>query len=429
MKARRHQKGAGRPPAGMALSTVLVLIALVSLTFLTLANLSTAAVRLTSEGRDRVISLSLAEAGIDDAVDRIRADNAYPGTSSPITLYEDASDTKPLGTFAVQVTPVSGSQDLDVYSTGTTTNGKRCQVRARVKISDFTFDDGAMLSNGDISVSGVSTVETSPLYGGNAHVRANGNITFAGAAHVDGRVAAVGTVSLAPGSSTDRLYPSGQPGAARVAFPARPDTDGWKARWIADAKQGATYGAITGTPSGGMTITGPAYVDGDIQMDSGHTLEITGSGPVYVNGNLLMQGGSTLRNRSTLIVRGRFEQSASSGSPVYEADPSLAPTPPALIALTSDPARAIRLTPSGTDNLYALIYAVNGGIEIAPQGIVAVRGALVAGGKGALITVSGNYRHVYPDGMTPNNTHLYPDGMPPITQSHTPPKAMSGWEF
>jgi hypothetical protein len=383
----------------MALGTVLVLAALVTLTFLTLANLSTAAVRLTAAGRDKAISLSLAEAGIDDTVDQLRLNKAYKGTSSPATLYEDALNTRPLGTFTVKVLPVPGRADLvDVYSVGRTTNNKERAVRARVSFPEFTFSDGAMLSNGNITINGPVGVGTLPLNGGNAHVCANGAITLAGAALVDGRVAAAGSLNRQSLITTDALFPAGQSGAAPIAFPTRAETDGWKTRWIADAQRGTAYGAINGTPGAGMKIIGPAYIDGDIRLSGGHTLEISGSGPVYVNGSVVMTGAATLKNASTLIVRGRFEQSASSGAPVYEADPALAPTPPALIALASDPARAIRLTAGAANNPYSLIYAANGGIEIAAQGLV--RGSLVAGGTGAAITASGNGLHAYVSNVT-----------------------------
>lgn len=378
-----------RKTTGLALGTVMLLISSVILIFLTLTNLSITSLRLTANGRDKAISLSLAEAGVDNAVDEIRLNNSYSGTGGAVTLTDTSGVSA--GTYNVQVTAINENL-LDVYATGITPNGKVRDVRARVALSGLTIGDGAMLSNGDINVNGSVLVQTEPLNQRNAHLRANRNITGVGSASVDGRVAAAGTVSLgASVISTDTLYPAGQSGAARIAFPTEDTIATWKTQWIADAQAGGTISGITGT----ATITGPKYIDGDITMNGGDTLTITGSGPIYVNGNVKMSGNSTIFNTSNFIVSGTFTQVGTTlGDPVYLADPKTVHTPPALISLSTDLNTAIRLTGTSTNNQYSVIYAVNGGIDV--QGNVQVRGSLIAGGVGATITASGNYTHTYP---------------------------------
>lgn len=380
------RKRRGACEAGMALSTVLALSALVMMTFMILTNLAIGSIRLTINGRDKAISLSMAEAGIDDSVDQLRLNNSYAGTAGLLAVGE--------GTFDVNVVTVN--QNLrDVYSTGITSNGKRRNVRARVNLTGLAFGDGAMISNGDIAINGSVLVQTVPSNQRNAHVRANGSVSVVGATSVDGRIAAAGTVSMPYGSSSDSLYPYGQSGAARIPFPTKAVIKQWKQQWIANAQAGGTIGGINRTSA---TITGPKYINGDIILTSGDTVTINGTGPIYVNGSVTMRGSSKLINSSHLIVAGTFEQVGATVTdpydPVYEADGSLTSTPPALIALSSNITQAVRLTGTATNNQFSVIYAVNGGIDV--QGNVNVRGSLVAGGKGATITASGNYTHDYP---------------------------------
>lgn len=379
-----------RRKTGMALATVLILISVVVLTFLTLTNLSITALRLTSSGRDKAISLSLAEAGVDDAVNHLETNAFYAGTVNPISLTVDGAS---LGDFAVRTVAVNQNL-VDVFSTGRTINGADREVRARVNLSGLSIGDGAMLSNGDVNINGSVLVQTYPLDRHNAHVRANEDVVIDGATSVDGRVAAAGTVSMPYGSSTDTLYPLGQPNAARIPFPTQATINKWKSQWVADAQAGTIMGGITGS----ATIVGPAYIDGDITLNSGDVLTITGTGPIYVNGSVTMKGHSTLINSSHLVVSGKFKQVGSTATedvPEYLADDTTSYVPPALISLSNDPDDAIALTGGATNNQYSVIYAVNGGIDV--QGNTYVRGSLVAGGKGSKINASGNYTHDYPN--------------------------------
>lgn len=377
----------------MATGSILALCTLILLTAMTMTNLSITAMRLTQNGRDKAISLSLAEAGIDDGVDRLRLNNAYTGTGSAIEL-RDSSNAL-LGSYSTTTVGINPNL-VDVYSTGTTVNEKPRQVRARVAISGLAIGDGAMISNGSITVDGSVDIRTDPIDRRNAHVRANGNVTFTGgAASVDGRIAAAGTVTMASGISTDTLFPTGQSGAARIPFPSRQTKNAWKSQWIAEAQAGGSIPGFNGT----RTITAPIFVNGNISLSAGETLTINGTGTVYVKGSITMRGSSKLINTVKLVVEDKFDQRGLSAAlidnPVYEADGTWSFIPPTLMALSEDFDDAISLTGNASNNQYSMIYAVNGGIDVA--GNVSVRGALIAGGRGATINAHGNYSQLYPD--------------------------------
>lgn len=380
---------------GMATGAAMALCTLVMLTVMTMANLSITAMRLTQNGRDKAISLSLAEAGIDDAVDRIRLNNSYPGTGGAQSLHD--ADGKLIGTYNTVTVRVNDNL-IDVYSTGTTTNEKPRQVRARAAISGLTIGDGAMISNGDIVVNGSIDLKTDPLGMRNAHIRANGNTLVKGiGAYVDGRVSAVGTVTMNDGVSTDTLFPKGQAGAARIPFPSKKTVKDWENQWIAQAKAGPT---IPGPIKTSVTITAPAFIDGNIDLQGSVVVKIEGTGVVYVNGNVTMQGNTKLINSTQLVIKGKFRQQASAllgitETPEYLADGTWSYTPPVMIALSNDPTEAIYLTGSAANNQYSMIYAANGGIYV--DGSSEIRGALVAGGEGAQIYSEGSYIHKYPD--------------------------------
>jgi len=378
----------------MALATVLGLTTMILLTFATLANLSIAALRFTSGGRDKAIALSLAEAGIDQAVEAI-GDAAlkgtnYKGTNGPVAL--DG------GTFSVKVTDVSENLK-DVYSDGLPTNGKSRRVRARVNLSGLSVGNGAMISNGNVEVYGSVVVQAvdknnSVLPEARiADVRANGQITGNGSAVVDGRVAAAGSVNIGSVTATAGT----KSGAPRIAFPTPTKINAWTEQWVGDAKKTGNVVASGLSLKNGdtTTITGPACINGEIKMTGG-TLTFAGDGPIYVNGNVTMSGNSRLVNGSNLVVAGTFKQTGNTldSTPAYEAAPSPTQAPPGLIVLSDDQNSAVMLTGGATNNQYSLIYAVNGGISV--EGNTKVNGSLVAGGKNAKLTSQGNYTHSYP---------------------------------
>jgi hypothetical protein len=382
----------------MAMGTVLALISLVMLTFLTMTNLSVSAMRLTANGRDKAISLSLAEAGVDYAVDQIRASaqsnydnngdiyNSWTGTGGAMTLNNAAG--VPTGTFSVTAANVAGNRnEIDVISTGTTPNQKVRQVRTRIAINGISFDGGAMLSNGAIRISGSVDVQTASGPAGNADVRANGNITTNGNPSVDGAVMAAGTV--------DPRWPDGISGAPRIDFPNASDIAKMEEDFAARAKAGGTQDVawVRSEMLAGRSINGPLYVTGDLTLNSGEILRLAGKGPIFFAGNVDLRAQSTLVNGMTgaadVVVGGWFKQR---GGSTFAANPVSGKAPPGLFSMSTSN-EAIELNGNSSNDQYGVVYAVKGGITVG--GNTEVRGSLVAGSEISMIDATGNYTHYY----------------------------------
>lgn len=374
---RRRRRAAD---TGMSLAVVLLLLSLVSLSVVTLTSVAITNVRLAARGHNKMSALALAEAGVDDAANRLAADPAYAGTGGTVTLYADPpTNTKPLGTFTVQVTtPVASTPDLRlITSTGTTPSGAARTVKANFSGYEYNVGSDAMRSNGDIDINGDAAVKTVPVGQHNAHLRANKNI-YLGNKTYDGGAYARGIVTGNPFG--DKVS-----GAPTVPFPSAATIADWDAGWKAKARAGEIKTGDVSS-SGGVTtaITGPCYISGNLIVGSNDTLTINGPGPVYVEGNVDLKG--TLINKTNLIVKGMFEITALGE---YSASGG---TPPILIVLSSDPA-AIKYRGGGATN-QSVIYAMNGGIDVAGNSVCT--GAMIAGGLGASIISRGTFDLNYP---------------------------------
>ncbi len=389
---KRHKP---RRRAGMALGTVLVLTALVLLTFMTMTNLSMAAMRLSAGGRDKAIALSLAEAGVDHAAAQIKAsvDNNYAiykqyrntwQVTGAVTSLSDA-DGQTVGQFKLTVANVPGNANqVDITSTGIAPNGKTRQVRAKVAINGLSLVGGAMLSNGGIKIRGNVTVQTVSGPSGAADIRANGDIVGGGSALIGGDVAAAGTV--------DKDFPSGQSGAPRIDFPTAADIADMRRKWEAAAKAAGTMTAaeVLAEVRAGRPIMGPKYISGDITLDQDEVLSFTGNGPFYVAGSIDLKSKSRLTNMSDLVVEGAFKQRAGSE---YAAVPALLTDPPPTLNSLSTDNQAIELAGHATHD-FSVVYALRGGISV--TGNTTIRGSLVAGSEIELaIDAGGNYTHNY----------------------------------
>ncbi len=363
----------------MALFTVLLMLSLVMLSLMTLVNVAITGVRLASGGRARALALSLAEAGVDDTIDRLKINNAYAGTGgSPVTLGSvDGTETQ--GTFAVRVLAVNANL-VDIVSTGTTTDNRQSEVRARVSLSGTVFGDNAMLSNGDINVTGGARVETLPSNGGYANIRANDDVTVGGI--VDGKVMATGNADVKAGSSVLGI----ETGVPPVPFPSQETTDGWKSAALTEARAGSKIGPVRSS----MTITGPCFISGDINLVNDMAVILQGTAPIYVSGNVRLGGQSTLTNRTRLVVAGSFDQG---GQSAYIAVAVAGEIPPVLMVFDPNPSTAINLTGGSDGKQLGVVYAVNGGISI--SGNAELTGALIAGGANAQIAATGDFiQHV-----------------------------------
>jgi hypothetical protein len=384
--------------AGSVSVLVLVLVTFAILSVTALSGLSLSMMRMAARGQTKVITLTLAEAGIDYTIFALRSDIAYSGATTAISLYEDPpTNSKRLGTFTTAVTDID-TNTKKILSIGTSNNETR-RVVALVNINGMQLGSAAIVSNGPVAITGGATIDATADASGvdlhNADVMANGNISMGGGSSVDGRLFATGTV---PGSGS---FLSSQGGAPAISFPDFAAKNTMRTNWINQSR--ATNQIIDDDDiSDGMTITAPAYIDGDIDLDNRDDLTLSGSGVIYVNGRVQVGNGATLTNGVTLVVRDNFDVKGA-----YSVTAGVTPTP-TVVAFSTDPDRAIDMNGGGTAAGHGVMYAINGGVTL--TGGAEFTGALIAGGTGG-VKCAGGYTHHFPSNMA---SGIYLPGKPTV---------------
>lgn len=181
------------------------------------------------------------------------------------------------------------------------------------------------------------------------------------------------------------------PSAQRV-FPSQAQVDTWTTQWESDIKanstalQLTTLGPISDqvtTALGVSTVTAPAYIDGDLLVDSATILQLVPTDPdpaknvVMVTGNV--QNLGQIQNMGvTLYCIGKYSDSPTSTYKVQAPAGGTMTTALNNAALVSASVGADAITISSDQSMpYGLVYAAKGGITITGNGLVA--GALVSG--------------------------------------------------
>jgi hypothetical protein len=371
----------------MATITVLLLVSIAAGGVLILASTSVLQTRLAAAATAKLAGTTLAEAGVDDAVDRLRTDIDYSGGSG--TLYEDPpTNSVAFGTFSTQVTAVDPNTKK-VVSTGTYRNGKDRQVVALVDVTPRRIGFGAIVSKGDVKMGGTAQIVTTPLNQHVADVMSNGNVSMGGGSFTDGQLTAVGTVS---GTA---FYPSIS-GSDPAPFPTASEISAQQNAYANEARSTNNVRGAINNAGSNMTLTAPAYVNGSIDLKNGDSLTLNGGGGgvIYVNGNVNLYNGSTLTNGVTLVVSGTFTQNGG----VFTTTTGVVPTP--TVVVYSNQSDAINLTGGSAAQNQGVVYAVQGGIKLA--GGATFTGALVAGSGG--VTSQGNYYHYFPTNLASSAT-------------------------
>lgn len=174
-------------------------------------------------------------------------------------------------------------------------------------------------------------------------------------------------------------------------------TTSWRDRWIpvASGTGSVVYNAsvnsaaITPDAGGKRTLQAPAYINGDLLVNSSDTLSLypTSSNPmqniIYVTGDIKNLGN--IKNLGVKLVSvGKYTENPSSryeissaGSP-FTSDARVLQNS-ALMSLSNDN-DAIKLSSTATETM-GLVYALNGGIEVSASE-KDMRGVLVSGGRG-----------------------------------------------
>lgn len=373
-------------------SIAVICLALVCITVMVAAALATDGVARLAATRRNIShdqALCIAEAGADYGAAKAKADSNYVGSNTPVNFGG--------GTFTVTVGSANGIRT--VTSVGRITGGTNATVKVGVAGSNgaaMAFPNGAMVANGNISLSGQGNSYTTPSTQHQASAWANGDITLSGQAHLDGGAYAHGTVSLSGQSST---YSGTQNNAPLVKFPTKAEHDAWQAQLSASAQAGTK-------PSGNITKNttwaSPVYINGDLTVSSKATLTITGGGVVFVNGNINLSGQTKIINSGQLVASGSISQS---GQALYTISGNV--NQAALISFASN-SNAISITGQGTANPFGVVYAANGGIKVSGQGDVS--GALVAAGENGLgqVNINGQGGIYYPADLLKNSQAMPP---------------------
>jgi hypothetical protein len=415
--------------------SALFLVALALLTVFVMASVSMTQIRLSARGQARAIGLTLAEAGVDDTVDRLRLDPGYSrGVFTREQLFEDP-DTRQrsLGWYRVKVEDVTGDPTArKVTSAALKPDGETplgVQMVAVVRLDSFQLGSKyAVLANGPVKITGDANVATRPAGLHSADVRSNSDVTVSGNAAVDGGLYASGAVT------GEGYYPS-KGGLPRVYFPSVATTDGWRTDWVTTSRstnqilQGANVGSSGaggggGTGAGGgngggnngnggnnaangvggpTVITAPAFIQGDVRLNGSEQVELRPAADpkrsvVYVDGAWEMNASSRLTNKGvTLVVNRTFRQN---GQSLYTVEQPAVDTPTLVVFGTGFGAAddVIRINGGGTAFNQGVVYAVNGSIVV--NGTAAFVGSLVAGGAGGGITVNGTFNQFYPNAQS-----------------------------
>ena len=470
---------------GIALPITMMALLGVSITGLLFYSLSVGATLLTNRGAIKTQATSLAEAGINAMFASISSGlrsgtltsaTAIAAVTVPTTtLYRTPGDTTTGdGTFSASVVSASGPTTYtttdntksppvvtytDVYSvtvqgTGTGTNGVQSTIRATFNDVQLrnntdgvynTYPDGALISNGPIVLQGNASTQSSVTMHG-AGAMANGVISNVGNAYyVDG------PISVAPASYSatqtaltkinDYTGTLTQLSAPITAFETPAMISYEQTQWISDAQSsGNVLGGAVGTTGTGYspatgTLTAPAYINGDLNVQGGATLTLSrpsgAVGPVvvYVNGNINFTNGngSIINNGVTLVCTGTFNCGKNStysvgNYPAGSVDSkgnSIAGTPmysdSGLISL-SNSSTALSIT-AGADAKIGICKALNGGVAL--SGTATLTGSIIAGGSGAQsgIQLAGNPTIIYPGGLNATDQN---DPMPKTIQYYTP---------
>lgn len=373
-----------RSNSGSVLIMVLFLLVCVSVLCMAVAAFTIQKMSSSASGRNKASGLTLAEAGVDDALNNLT--NNRNATSASGTMYEDNGNSIVFGTYAAAITNTDSSgMNKKVISVGRNRNGTQRTVVALIKIEARPLGSGAMMANGTISVSSNTNILTTPLNAHVADVYANSNVTLGGTGNVDGRLISAQT---AYGTA---YYPSVS-NAPQLVFPDAAEISAMQTQWYTDSRStNNIINVSTLFPSNksNVTVIAPAFINGDLTLQSGKTLNFTGNGFIYINGNLRLNSQATLNNGSTLVVGGSYNQN---GQGMYRTTTGVIPAP-TLAVSTGD----ISLNGGASNSQWGVIYAVSGSVRV--NGNAVFTGALVSGQQSGGIVATGTYDQYFPVDM------------------------------
>jgi len=374
-----------RSSQGFVTLTVLGFMLLIGMIIIAIGGMTQNQYKSSQSGLIHTKALTLAESGMDDAIDHLTKDQTYTGTGTQtVTLYEDApTNTKPLGTFTTTVSSVD-TWTRQVTSTGTSIENGVVKVTGVVSIqkSKLGADGAAIKSNGDSTITGNATILTTPIGLHKANVQTNGTISVKGSAVVDGTLFAVSGVLSGQG-----YFPNQQP-KTPYSFLSQTTTDTMKQNFIAQAMAGGVMSGVTSS----AVISGSKYISGDLTLGSSDNVVLQGgaNAVIFVNGNVTLTAKAALTNGVTLIVNGTFSQTGQSTYKITNGTP----TPTLFVYNSYNSATAIKLAGGGVSDAQGIVYSVKGDIDVA--GNSTLTGALYCGDANAGVKCTGSFTQYYP---------------------------------
>jgi len=261
--------------------------------------------------------LNSAEGGVNAALNQLAESpssgpTCYPGTlngmiNSGCIVYNNLQNPNPQPSV---LDPATG-QNITVpakaaylYGESSYSGGRKVFIEAIADRSPpLTLPNGAI--NAALSVNDLAPepiVADPHAMSPDANVNADANITVSGLpSTVSGATNAVGLDSL-PGFGG--VMNSNGPA---VAFPSAIQVQQAAQNAQSLARAGSYVSGSSLSSGSGGTVTGNAFIDGDLRLSQG-TVTLTGGSYVYINGNVCVSGTGSLANlntgQNTLVVSG-----------------------------------------------------------------------------------------------------------------------------
>ena len=317
---------AKRAARGVVMLIVIILVALLIIIALILAtgafNAETAVQAVAAKYR----VLNSAEGGVNAALNQLAVDpnatpTCYPGTlnnmiNTGCIVRNNLNNPSPLPSVPdvatggyITVPPNSAY----LYGESSVDGGRKVYIEAIAGLAaPLTLPGGAINAAGSINDLAPETIAADPQSmtpDADVHANADINVTSVPSS-VNGTTTAVGTDNL-PGVGGGK-----NSGANSVAFPNAVQLQQAAQNAQSLARAGAHFtGASLSSGSGG-SVTGNAYIDGDLLLSAG-TVTLSSGSYVYINGNVCVTGTGTLANLNTgqnIVVVSGMVSVQSSGS-------------------------------------------------------------------------------------------------------------------
>ncbi len=299
---------AGRAARGVVMLIVVILVALLIIIALLLASGAFNAETSVEAVAAKYRVLNSAEGGVNAALNQL-AENpkagptCYPGNLNGMVntgciVYNNLQFGSPQ-----PVTDPATGNNINVpgnaaylYGESSVGGGRKVYIEAIADLAPpLTLPGGAINAVGSVNDLAPETIAADPAaMQPDANVNANSDINVSGGqpSTVNGATAAVGTDNL-PGTGGFE-----HSGSTAVVFPNAVQVQQAAQNAQSLARAGAYLtGASLSSGSGG-TVSGNAFIDGNLMLNAG-TVTLTGGSYVYINGNLCVTGTGTLANLNT----------------------------------------------------------------------------------------------------------------------------------